>query len=163
MYKKTNPTVHVFRYIPQLDAFLPSAEYKKVADRLGLTEWNPVVFIGRYFYGDRDAGEHWFDNWKGREKIAKKAKKLGYDPHNLLVIDPKWFAYNPPDQDRHPSRLRKQFWTDVLMHMRLSLDFLFEEARHINNQEKKGEFIVNRPIKDLEKRIKQLEKEFSVT
>jgi hypothetical protein len=57
------PTVRVFTYIDQLDAFVVTDQYRDLADRLGLTEWNPVVSIGRLFTLDNDYGEHWFDNW----------------------------------------------------------------------------------------------------
>jgi hypothetical protein len=71
--------VRVFTYVEQLDAFVITAEYRYLADRLALTEWNPVVWIGRLFTLDNDYGEHWFDNWDEREALAGDAKKLGTD------------------------------------------------------------------------------------
>jgi hypothetical protein len=43
------PRVRVFKYIDQLDAFIVTDEYRRLADQLGLTEWNPAVWIGRLF------------------------------------------------------------------------------------------------------------------
>jgi hypothetical protein len=84
-------TVKIFEYINQLDCFIVNPNYKVLADKLGLTEWNEVVWIGRYFLMDNDNGEHWFDNWNDRDKIAEKAKLLGIDYNNLLVISPDSF------------------------------------------------------------------------
>lgn len=36
------PTIRVFEYIDQLDAFVVTDEYRDLADQLGLAEWNPV-------------------------------------------------------------------------------------------------------------------------
>ncbi|MFQ5638540.1 MAG: hypothetical protein ACE5IR_11155 [bacterium] len=47
-------TVQVFKYIEQLDAFVPADEYRQIAERLGLVAWNPVVWIGRLFTLDND-------------------------------------------------------------------------------------------------------------
>ncbi len=58
------PTVKVFKYIEQLEAFVPTDEYRQNAEQLGLSEWNPVVWIGRLVTLDNDDGEHWFDNWE---------------------------------------------------------------------------------------------------
>ena len=62
----------VFQYIPELDAFTVTDEYRVIADTLGLTEWNPVVWIGRLFTRDEDFGEHWFDNWDEREALEER-------------------------------------------------------------------------------------------
>jgi hypothetical protein len=64
------PTVRVFTYIDQLDAFVVTDQYRDLADRLGLTEWNPVVSIGRLFTLDNDYGEHWFDNWSVLDVVS---------------------------------------------------------------------------------------------
>ena len=57
----------IFRYLDNLlDAFDVSEMYRDIADTLGLTEWTPVVWIGRLFALDNDYGEHWFDNWELR-------------------------------------------------------------------------------------------------
>lgn len=52
--------VKIFRYLDDLDCFVVSDEYRAIADQLGLTEWSPVVWIGRLFSFDNDYGEHWF-------------------------------------------------------------------------------------------------------
>lgn len=46
--------VQVFRYVDTLDAFLPTAEYLRIAQELGLEEWTPVVWLGRLFMLDND-------------------------------------------------------------------------------------------------------------
>jgi hypothetical protein len=38
--------VKIFNYIPELDAFVVTDEYREIADTLNLSEWNPVVWIG---------------------------------------------------------------------------------------------------------------------
>lgn len=47
-------TVKVFRYVEEVDAFLPTREYLAVVEALGLREWNPAVWIGRLFCMDND-------------------------------------------------------------------------------------------------------------
>jgi hypothetical protein len=37
------PKVKIFQYIESLDAFIVTDEYKRMADTLGLTEWNPMI------------------------------------------------------------------------------------------------------------------------
>lgn len=44
---KQMKTLMIFRYIEELDCFVVTDEYKRVADYLGLTEWRPAVRIGR--------------------------------------------------------------------------------------------------------------------
>lgn len=56
-----------------------SDEEQRIADRLGLTEWSPVVWIGRLFSFDSDCGEHWFDNWHLREPLEQAAAQRGLD------------------------------------------------------------------------------------
>lgn len=41
--------IQMFRYLDDLDCFVVSDEYRRIADHLGLTEWSPVVWIGRLF------------------------------------------------------------------------------------------------------------------
>jgi len=45
--------VQVFRYIEELDAFVVNDEFRQIADRLGLSEWHPAVWIGRLFTQDK--------------------------------------------------------------------------------------------------------------
>ena len=54
--------IPVFKYIPEIDAFILDPTFKRIANELGLNEWHEVVWIGRYFALDNDFGEHWFDN-----------------------------------------------------------------------------------------------------
>jgi hypothetical protein len=130
--------VKIFTYIKELDCFIVNQEYKKIADKIGLTEWNEVVWIGRYFTLDNDYGEHWFDNWEESDKIEKEAKKLGYSSDDLLVIDPERLK-NGIDGPCHTENQRKNFWTDVLTSLELSYETLFEEAEKLNMERKETE------------------------
>lgn len=149
------PLVRVFKYIDKLDAFIPTDEYRQIAEELGLAEWNHVVWIGRLFTLDNDYGEHWFDNWEEREKLEKEAAKLGIKADELLIVVPDRFK-NDDDGPRHPPSLRKKFWTDVLKSLELSYETLFEAARLFNDQAKQldlGDY-----IEDLEERIDRVDK-----
>jgi hypothetical protein len=75
--------VKIFRYIEDLDCFVVTDEYRKIADQLGLSEWNPVVWIGRLFTLDNDYGEHWFDNWTLRDQLQPEAEKRGITYEDL--------------------------------------------------------------------------------
>ena len=126
-------TIKIFKYIDKLDCFLVNPDYKLLADKLGLTEWNEVVWIGRYFLLDNDNGEHWFDNWEERDKIAEKAKELGIEYNDLLVVDHNRFK-NDYDGPCHTGDERKRFWTDVLSSLELSIDTIIGEAKRFNDQ-----------------------------
>jgi len=127
------PTIKIFKYIDKLDCFLVNPDYKILADKLGLTEWNEVVWIGRYFSLDNDYGEHWFDNWEERDKIADQAKELGIEYNDLLVINSDRFK-NDRDGPCHTAEDRKRFWTDVLRSLELSIDMIIDEAIKFNAQ-----------------------------
>lgn len=127
--------VKVFKYLPVLDAFDVTDEYRELAENLGLTEWHPVVWIGRLFTLDNDFGEHWFDNWDLREENEDRARELGRDANKLFFIDPDRFQ-NGKDGPCHTPDFRKRFWTEVLDSLELSLDLLFEEARRFNAEAK---------------------------
>jgi hypothetical protein len=151
-------TIKVFRYVDEADAFLATAEYREIADTLGLAEWNPVVWIGRLFILDNDYGEHWFDNWELREERGLSEE--------YLIVDPARFK-NDKAGPCNPPELRKHFWTDVLKSLELSLDLLFEKARQANAAHK--EFIERLPgdsdladlfIPDLEDRIRAIKERF---
>ena len=151
------PRIKVFNYISELDCFLPTEEYSIIAEQLGLVEWNPVVWIGRLFLRDNDYGEHWFDSWDARDVLEGRARELGYNAEQLLIIVPQFFQ-DGQDGPSHSDEQRKRFWTDVLQSLHLSLDTLFEEARdnqqQLKNMKKEGveeEFIPN-----LEGRIKKI-------
>lgn len=145
-------SVKIFTYIEKLDCFLVDAHYKAIADQLGLTEWNAVVWIGRYFLLDNDNGEHWFDNWERREALTEEAETLGVDSHNILIIDPALFKNNV-DGPCHTDAERKKFWTDVLKSLELSLETLFAEARKFNAERSVDD---EDYIADLEKRIERI-------
>jgi hypothetical protein len=148
-----NPTVKIFRYIEELDAFVVTADYQRLAETLGLVEWTPVVWIGRLFTQDNDFGEHWFDNWELREERRDRAYALGFDEHELLIIDPQRFQ-DGRDGPCHDPAQRKRFWTDVLQSLTLSYELLFHEARLMNEQTQK--WMPEDAIPDLEDRITQI-------
>lgn len=146
-------TVQAFRYVAELDAFLVTEELTRICDHLGLTEWTPVVWMGRYFARDNDVGEHWFDNWDERESLEERARALGIDDFHLMVIVPERFA-DGFDGPCHPPELRKSFWTEVLRSLTLSHEFLFAEARFQNEENR-----VRAPetfLPDLEARIQSI-------
>jgi hypothetical protein len=144
-------TIRIFKYIDQLDCFVVNPAYKTIADNLGLSEWNEVVWIGRYFLLDNDYGEHWCDNWELRDELQTKAKELCIDYEDLLIIDPDRFK-NDKDGPCHTSAERKLFWTDVLRSLELSLDLIFNESRNFNKARENEEEFIN----DLEDRIVRL-------
>lgn len=117
--------VKIFRYLEDVDAFTVTDEYRHIADSLGLTEWNPVVWIGRLFLLDNDFGEHWFDNWDLRQQRGLS------DEH--LIVDPARFK-NDADGPCNTAEFRKRFWTEVLISLELSLELLFDKARQTNEQ-----------------------------
>jgi hypothetical protein len=146
-------SLKIFRYLAELDCFVVAEEYRRMADYLGLTEWHPVVWIGRLLILDNDYGEHWFDNWDLREAKKADAERLGLAYEQLMIIDPKRFA-NGDDGPCHPPQMRKRFWTDVLRSLELSYDLLFDEARHLNEKLKAIES--EEYIEDLEARIAEI-------
>lgn len=148
------PTVRVFKYIEQLDAFVVTDDYRHLAEQLGLIEWHPVVWIGRLFTLDNDYGEHWFDNWDEREALSDEAQKLGIASEQVMIIVPDRFK-NDADGPCHTPTFRKQFWTDVLKSLELSYNTLFEEARQQNATIKK--YLPEEYIEDLEARIVTLQ------
>ena len=157
--RKHQPTVRVFRYVKELDAFLVTEEFAGVSEALGLSEWSPVVWVGRLFTLDNDLGEHWFDNWDEREALEGRAAELGIDAHDLMVVVPERFA-DRRDGPCHRPQVRKAFWTDVLKSLELSYELLFAEAREANAAVKK--FRPKDQIADLEERIAQIEARVNV-
>jgi len=147
----------VFQYIPEVDAFVATDEYKQVARLLGIEEWTPVVWIGRLFCMDNDFGEHIFDNWDERDLIEKKQAELGIND-DLLIVVPERFT-DGRDGPCHSPEQRKRFWTDVFKSLDLSLKTIFEEARAENQQRRKltaGLDPDDMFIADLEERIGQV-------
>lgn len=124
-------TVKVFDYIEELDAFLATEEYIKIASHLGLVEWTPVVWICRLFGMDNDYAEHIFDCWAEREALEEKAMALGYDESELLIIVPNRFM-DKKDGPCNTDEVRKIFWTDVCKSLEISYKLLFEKARSRN-------------------------------
>lgn len=154
--------IKVFNYYPELDAFLCTPEYKAVAAALDLSEWTPVVWIGRLFAMDQDFGEHWFDNWDEREQLEAKRLSFNFPPNDewqsLLILRPEPFTavdrrciscgtqhkrltcskcnnnvYVGADGPCHSPVSKRKFWTDVLRHLHLSLDTLAEVAHSFHN------------------------------
>lgn len=146
-------SLKIFQYIESLDCFVVREEYQQVADQLGLTEWNPVVWIGRLFTLDNDYGEHWFDNWDLREQKREAAERSGIAYEDLMIIDPNRFK-NEVDGPCHTPEIRKKFWTDVLQSLELSYDLLFAVARSLNESIKERSPDLH--IEDLEERITNL-------
>lgn len=146
-------TVRVFRYLPDLDAFVATTEYAELADFLGLMEWHPAVWIGRLFCMDNDAGEHWFDNWKLREPLEARAADMAIQIDQLFIIDSDRFQ-DGRDGPCHDAGFRKRFWTDVLKSLELSYELLFDEARRMNDNMRQN--FPEHSIYDLEERIQSV-------
>ncbi|OQP58940.1 hypothetical protein A3860_39085 [Niastella vici] len=142
--------IKIFEYHQELDCFVVNPVYKKIADSLGLTEWNEVVWIGRFFSMDNDFGEHWFDNWGLRTPLESKAEELGLDTTELFILDPDRFK-NDHDGPCHSPEERISFWKDVLMSLHLSHETLFREARKLNQE--RMQYDPEDYIPDLEERI----------
>jgi len=143
--------LQIFKYISELDCFVVNPENKSIADQLGLTEWNQVVWIGRFFTLDNDYGAHWFYNWEERDKLEQKAESIGIKYDDLLIIDPKRFK-NDVDGPIHKESERKKFWTDVLKSLDLSLETIISESIKLNNENNKaGEPYINELNKVIEK------------
>jgi hypothetical protein len=151
-------SIRIFRYIPEVDAFVVTDEYRQIADALNLSEWNPVVWIGRLFARDNDFGEHWFDN---EESQGYRGLVEGH-----LIIDPDRFQ-DGRDGPCNTPEFRKRFWTDVLRSLELSLDLLFDKARQVN--EKNLQHLAEDPddpdaqndvLHDLEDRIAKIKRQY---
>jgi hypothetical protein len=145
-------SIKIFNYTESLNCFVVNPEYKKISDRIGLTECNEVVWIGRYFSLDNDYGEHWFDNWKERDEIEEKAKKSGIKYDDILIISPERHK-NGVDGPCHSDSERKQFWTDVLKCLELNIETIFNESRKLNNEREESD---EDYIKDLENIISEI-------
>jgi hypothetical protein len=145
--------IRIFRYLDDLDYFEVNDEYQRIADQLGLTEWSPVVWIGRLFTLDNDDGEHWFDNWHLREPLEAEATRRSLSYEELLIIDPERFQ-DGKDGPCHPPAFRKRFWSDVLRSLELSFDLIVDEARAFNQERLR--FMPDEYISDLEARIATL-------
>ena len=153
--------VKVFQYLPKLEAFLCTPEYKDIANTLNLTEWTPVVWIGRLFYMDNDFGEHWHDNWDEREKLQEKAKSLGIDSNELLIIAPDRFK-DGKDGPCHSPEIRKEFWTNVLQSLELDFDTITKVAFEVNEKLRNAPYQID-PVfseQELFQKIEELRKKY---
>lgn len=167
MAEQKEKSAKIFEYIPDLDAFKATREYECIARVLNLCEWNPVVWIGRFFALDNDYGEHWLDNHDERDKLAEekfglpgkeKWKELPCNDlqanysraeeklkeqygvptfERLYLAVPEKFAQREKETSHSPEQ-RKRFWTDALKSLHLSLETIFNEARE--NYEADKEF-----------------------
>lgn len=174
--------IKVFDYIPELDAFVVREEYKDLVERLGVSEWTPVVWICRLLGMDNDYCEHMFDNWDERAEKSQKATELNIDENELMIVVPERFRdHSPycmgcykgidkaicpeckeevrtsPDGPCHSDAQRKRFWTDVLDSLTLDLETIFEEARASN--EGKAEFLPEEVL-PIEEIIQQIREEY---
>jgi hypothetical protein len=112
---------------------------------------------------DNDYGEHWFDNWDEREAVEARARELGLESDDLMIINPDRLA-NERDGPCHSPALRKLFWTDVLKSLELSYELLFAEARQMHAAMKRLEERLRETnpswkesIDDLEERIRRIQ------
>jgi hypothetical protein len=132
--QSAEPTVRVFMYIEELDAFVVSERYRQIAEALALDEWTPVCWIGRLFLLDNDFGEHWFDNHQDRERREQEARRLGISTSELLILDPNRMI-DGKDGPCHSDDTRGLFWKDVLLSLRLSLPTLYRAAMDAHKTE----------------------------
>src|SRR5436190_8232431 len=120
--------MRIFRYIPEVDAFDLTPEYRAFEELLGVDDWWSIAWIGRLFTLDNDVGEHWFGNWELREARRELAAKHGHDAGTLLIIDPRRLA-NGDDGPCHTDEFRARFWRDVLTSLDLDEELIVDEAR----------------------------------
>ena len=153
------PDIQILEYVELGDFFVETKEYKSISERLGLTEWNSVVWIGRLLILDNDYGEHWFDNWEARESKEELANELGYEMEDLLIVDPQKFQ-DGKDGPCHTDEFRKKFWTDVLRNLRINLSTIIEKAIEENENRKERES--QDFDRELENKIKELLEEYGV-
>ena len=142
--------IKVFQYLEKYDAFDVTPEYYEATGWLGLHEWTPVVWLTRLLAMDNDFGEHVFDNWNEREALEKEHGET--DLSHLLVVVGKRFQ-DGSDGPCNTEEFRKQFWTDILKSMHLSLETIFVKAREHNESWKNCEFYPDKFMHDLEDRI----------
>lgn len=89
--------IKAFLYLPKADCFVVAPEFQAVCDRLNLTEWSAVVWMGRLFARDQDFGEHWFDNWDEREELEKRGvMPEQMDSEQMMIVVPEKFTEHEP-------------------------------------------------------------------
>lgn len=129
--------IKVFDYHPQLECLTFTPGFEQMSLDLGLCEWHPGVWLGRLFCMDNDFGEHWFDNWDERERLAKKKEELGIegpDYDDMMIVLPRRFQ-DGRDGPCHEADFRRLFWLDVLRHLTLDFELVADEARRVNDRE----------------------------
>lgn len=150
--------IKIFDYRQDIEAFTVTKHYNAMACDLGLSEWNPVVWIGRLFCMDNDYGEHWFDNWELRERVRRKIAlehiPIDIDDEEILIIDPERFQ-DGHDGPCHTNEMRRWFWTNVLDSLYLDSELLFAKAIERNEHMKNTNDLQDGYIPDLMKRIEQ--------
>lgn len=124
--------MRIFRYYPEVDAFVLTPEYEALAEVLDTSGWEAFAWIGRLFCLDNDVGEHWFDNWQLREQRADLATRHGLDADTLLIIDPRRMA-DGRDGPCNTDEFRVRFWTDVLSSLDLSEELIIAKAREFHS------------------------------
>ncbi len=144
--------VKAFEYDERVDGFVVGGLFEKISDELGLTEWSPVIWIGRLFANDNDFGEHWFDNWDERSEREGTASEFGVETGKLLIVKPERFA-DGRDGPCNTPEFRQRFWTDVLDSLSLSPELLFDKAREFNERRRAHPGWGEAPIEDPEFRI----------
>lgn len=82
--------IKAFLYLPKPDCFVVAPELQGLCDKLHLTEWSAVVWMGRLFARDQDFGEHWFDNWEEREELEGIPE--GMDEEQMMIVVPERFT-----------------------------------------------------------------------
>jgi len=140
--------IKIFNYISELDCFLINPDYKKITEKLNLSE---VAWIGRHFLLESSASENWMSK-NADEKLAKKAVKLGLKTKELLVISAELFE-REKDASFNNILERKGFWTDVLSSLELSADTIFNEAIRVNSQRRKKD---EKYLQDIEQRVEEI-------
>jgi hypothetical protein len=154
--------IKVFNYIEKLDCFVVDTEFKAICDLLGLRGWEQTAWVGRYFALDNDYGEHWFDNWNLRDEREAKARDLGVEYDNMLIIDPQRLR-NGYDGPCHSDVDIKRFWTSVLRSLTMNLNIIIGEARLNNKQLREANLVDNENfIPDLETRIEEISKKYGI-
>ena len=129
--------IQVFQFVPELDAFVCTPLYVRIARALRIVEWNPSVWIGRLFCMDNDYGEHWFDN-EVTQATIDRAYAMGFTwPCRL---DPDRFK-DDENGPCHTPEMRRRFWSDVVRTFRLSWSTLVAQALENNEKCLKAEIL----------------------
>ena len=109
---------------------------------------------------DNDFGEHWFDNWAGREALRASAAQLEVDADSLLIVDPERFQ-DGRDGPCNSPEFRRAFWSEVLQGLELSAELIFEKARDVNSTASERPDLAECYLPDLEDRIERWRQEYA--